>query len=384
MASTKPDFQKGRQFLLEYKECVKRFMNGNVDALTLNFPIKLIDGKVELYKHVCRDECDFNKFRVALNNERENGSLSSIMFAYHRELCAQRQVPLACEMEAIYETCKKLKENVYGVLNNNPPIMGINFSDIAGYLRDFMDRLLIRAVLNMSSPPHTEIVMQTLSAGFFPLMWRGKWPNGYFLAWCPPGRSSELPPSCRPTQEQLALGDYKPPKRKPIDTAIFPVPTDPVVDPVTWKDLVHLPASEAFQRHFGPVVRTELGRHWFGKILNRVKSVSIGGSARKPELHFAFRSITVPDLLNPRPNVFVETEYSIQCQPPYTGDLTGVPIGIAPMLRRHNGITDGSRGRLWWLPWSEKTGYKRIEWSFYYPPDNEDGLFKKQPIAVQL
>jgi hypothetical protein len=161
---------------------------------------------------------------------------------------------------------------------------------------------------------------------YYPIAWKGRFPEGYCLAYRPPDHPwPTLPKQCVPTREQIKEGTRKPTHPKPTSV---PIPTVPVTRPDGWSSLVQGSPSEAVQQWLSPWCESSTCEEVLAALAARVDGVVIRRSALCLHARNAFdRGVTV------------------RCAAPWSKELVPMPRSAAELIRRHNGITISEDGR---------------------------------------
>jgi hypothetical protein len=204
-----------------------------------------------------------------------------------------------------------------------------------------------------------EDVIRLVEHGVVPVLFRGTYPNGYFVGYAPPG--VEVPASWAPTPADLAAGELK--KRTSINRRKLPVPDVPVCAAAdAWPGWTGQAPAAAFRDFAG---RMGASAAVVAALAERVVAVAVSGRGRTATLVWQLRG---PDPKRPM---------ELTCQPPWTGALDGLPIGLARVLRVSNGMElDIVR----WLPYRGARGFA-VAWADWEVADNADGLWTKPPLT---
>ncbi len=206
--------------------------------------------------------------------------------------------------------------------------------------------------------------------GFFPIRWKGTFPDGYVEAYAVPGWSpDEVPEACRPASLKVA-------RRAPAKPKRWPTPSVPVVSPTHWPVGVQGPALVAeVAQHLarcGSTARDqELAQHLAARVLKaRLVPARLGTPGEALELTFRTgRGETL----------------TLKAQPPWTGRLTGLTPDLAQVVRVHNGFealrTPGKAEVADWYPFDGSRF--DVEWDVWYDGDEDDpeDVFAKPPLA---
>ncbi len=125
---------------------------------------------------------------------------------------------------------------------------------------------------------------------YYPIAWKGRYPDGYCLAYRPPDHPwPALPAQCVPTRAQIKAGAWKPTHPKPL---IVPLPVVPVASPEP--SLVHGSPSEAVLRWLSPWCESSACTEVLTALAARVDGVAIRRGALCLHARNAFdRGVTV-------------------------------------------------------------------------------------------
>jgi hypothetical protein len=220
---------------------------------------------------------------------------------------------------------------------------------------------------NNGRPHLVDDYYKIIRNGWTPIIWRGTWPNGFCLAYCPkdsPNRT--IPDTCVPAAKQLTDGGYQADgtriKRSRSVESTLPLINKPVINPSTWGLMTTGDVKEEFAKHFVAIAESTACRRVVEKIAVYVKSASIKGSL----LCIEFRSANGQDM-------------RLTCALPYTGSLAGLPASCATVVRRHNGmrLEEGRQTLAEWYPFAK--GLFTMEWDAWWTPDPKDPL---EPFPV--
>ncbi|GDY11949.1 hypothetical protein LBMAG53_08270 [Planctomycetota bacterium] len=227
-------------------------------------------------------------------------------------------------------------------------------------LRDIFEGAFYSVMLRGRERSQAWDMYQVLRWGFFPLYWKGIWPKGYCLAYCPAELPhAKVPAECVPTPEQLADGDRK--RAKP--TPMPPCPDYPATSPEGWKELVDRPdRATAFRQHFSPFIHTSDGNELLDLLGKQVSAFKVQG--KKLIVQFG-------------------GDAYMACKPPWTGSLAAVPPTVGAVIRVHNGMSlfhSGGEADEW-RTFNGKT-FPHSDWRDWWEgdPDDSDNPFPKMPL----
>jgi len=202
---------------------------------------------------------------------------------------------------------------------------------------------------------------------YYPIAWKGRFPEGYCLACRPPDHPwPTLPTACVPTREQIKAGSWKPTHAKPVN---LPTPVVPTENPDGWSALVQGSPEKAVHQWFSPWCETKACGEVLTALAARVDGVAVRRGALCLHARDAFnRGITV------------------RCAAPWSKELGPMPRSAAEVVRRHNGISiiedgrDDERDVV--FPWNGKR-FVFPTWKETWTPDpmDPDEPFMKPPLA---
>ncbi|GDY13490.1 hypothetical protein LBMAG53_23680 [Planctomycetota bacterium] len=247
---------------------------------------------------------------------------------------------------------------------------------IKGYIKELL----------LEKPGMFHAMFNVLRYGFYPLTWRGPYPEGYCLAVHLPfdQPAPPIPPECQPTPEVLKKYDKPPKHPKPIAITALDVPALPAS---SWSDLIVRSrasggTASVFREHFAVLAETDACRD----VLDRIAAVVTGFRKDGKDLvvDFPGESFAMADAGEPdAPTI----SRFLRCPPPYTGAIAGLPPSCVAVIRRHNGITlhsgtadpNATNTDLGWHVY--KKPRFRLESDVWFSPDewDPDELFMTVP-----
>ncbi len=210
-------------------------------------------------------------------------------------------------------------------------------------------------------------------AGLCPLVWRGVWPRGFCIAYCPPHHpwaTQGLPVSWQPSPEDLKLGSTKPKLAKPLALEVPDVAAAPMSE---WPALATSPdPSAALIAWWLPWAETDTCREALGAVAERVHRIEVKGKTLR--LHARGR--------------FDDAPHIIEASAPFTGELKPMPRSAAELIRRHNGIAvitivEGREHDREVLCPGYVKGRFPVEWDLWWTADpwKPDEPFMKPPLV---
>jgi hypothetical protein len=216
--------------------------------------------------------------------------------------------------------------------------------------------------------------LAAMERGYVPLRWMGEWPKGYLYVWAPPGSpaAAGVPADCVPTPEQLREGE--PPKL--IKAPPLPVPEVTPAPSDAWERVLSAENPKAALREFiAPFAENAEEQTLLDRLIARVQSIEVA----KIQIQDGRRQRRlVAHLVGDKGPVtwsFAE---------PYQGDVTGLPLSLARLLRLANGSEIATQ--LWWVRLNTYRGKGRFvdtEWdSVWYEASSADAWdpFRKRPL----
>ncbi|GDY14018.1 hypothetical protein LBMAG53_28960 [Planctomycetota bacterium] len=258
---------------------------------------------------------------------------------------------------------------------------------------------LAHRLIHGRAPSLAESMLGIFARGYWPLFWRGTWPKGYAVAYCPPEfpQATNIPADCIPTQQQIDEGGGIPwikgqRKAKPPKPPAIPMPPVIAVVPNTaWKEftgpafnaeriVAHLAAMfpgqpagtgatladipEPSRRYL-----VELGQRLTGAVVVREPC----DDSNPPEAVLRL-------LFLPQDGKASREPIRLDCRGPYIGGLKGLPASIGQVLRIHNGMAlHGGFGDPAWHVYDGKQFV--MEWDVWHQanPDDPEDPFPTPP-----
>ncbi len=226
---------------------------------------------------------------------------------------------------------------------------------------------------NGDQPSMLQDFYRVALAGLCPLVWRGVWPRGFCIAYCPPHHpwaTQGLPAAWQPSPEDLKLGSTKPKLAKPLVLEIPDVASVPMSE---WPALAASPdPSAALIDWWQPWAETDTCREALRAVAERVHRIEVTGKTLR--LHARGR--------------FDDAPHIIEASAPFTGELKPMPRSAAELIRRHNGIAvitivEGREHDREVLCPGYVKGRFPVEWDLWWTPDpwKPDEPFMKPPLV---
>ncbi len=265
----------------------------------------------------------------------------------------------------------------YDFLERLAPFLGNMARDepqlvnVAHYVAQKILELIVCTIISTGSAPSLGwSYFKVLRLGYLPLRWYGSWPDGFCLAYCPPGSPHAVPPlAFRPTIEQLAAGGIGPLGRTPLRPWFLDLlpGTVPIIDPQSWGELAAAkdPAA-AVIAHLGDLCETTECRDMLARIARAVKSITVEDGCLRFNLEAGTNGV----------------RQALICAPPYRGPYQGLPLSLAAVLGRHNGMKLVLESEdLEWYPYA--AGRFQLAWETCWQADlqDPDELFLVPPLT---
>jgi hypothetical protein len=271
--------------------------------------------------------------------------------------------------------------------------------NILSWLQEPIIYALGRRILHGPTPNIGESILAVVQHGYMPLGWRGVWPNGYAVGFCPPEypQAKQVPPGCEPTPQQIEEGggipwDKRFAKPKPAPPAPIPDPPElSAVVPAAWTAFTGARWSAgAVLDHLAVMCPSRSGAARAANLADTTEGIR----SQLQRLGAALTGAEVAAPTSGRGQVLRLTfardpERSaspvpyLELPPPWTGSIAGLPLDAARVLRVHNGmrLREGTLSP----EWHRFTGkHFDMEWDVWHNPEEAppDHIFgRKRPFV---
>ena len=288
----------------------------------------------------------------------------------------------------------------------------------------WFDRIIIPERMYYGVRDHVfSQLLDVFRNGYMPLLYRGKYPLGFWYAWCPSfyPQHGKIPKSCQPTPQQRAVGLGKS-RSKLVPVAKYdppPVATD------SWQGLFGNGALiDRVRKRFSIWAQTEACNKVLEEVVSQVKSAHMDGDIL--EIVFCSHAVSKPKLIQSESNSHIlhsaindkiellktllgrdlssaeldgleedatprasegdhqaiseEEGPILRLYPPYAGKLPKMPRSLAAAMRLHNGGELVNTSRCVWHAMKDGRFDTIIERWWERDEDDPDNPFPKVPL----